>query len=559
MTFVLLALASIVLAFGPQVVLSFNSITFSAVQQCGNFSVHFSGGTLPTSLPLTLTVVPFNLTPISIDISRASWDPIKLTGVAVSFLPFPADTQFVASLDDANGASTGPVSDVIRVDPSEDASCLSANSFSLEQRYIVNSTLSQCQDFNVTYDPSVVDSPPTVRSFVPKGRPLFLNENVLASTLGRTAYSLAAREGQQVVLVFSDDTGFRQATDLLAVGGDSNSPAGCLPSNQASTATSGLTSATSTAVASSSHGGLSKGGIVAIGVVCGLSVGGIALAMAFWFCRERGRIRRRLGRGDSEIPGSGGGYIFSSNQMKMAVFLDSPKLSPGLASVVEKPLPKAPSATSGGSVLVTRNPAYTQASLDFSPAPFPRPSTSSLQLSLPDDRPRPPSIPVPVYTPKSSFSDIIGSPPRDSIVPTPRVVERGRTPSLTSDEIENILDMATLYSAPGSPAQRSRVLQVLSGDSLSSWHRSQGGSGASASPARSLSLASSPSISIRSPTTPGLLTPISASTEREPPQADLPLSPVPSPMTPGFSMPSIDEVSSQISGTGNWEIVSPRT
>ena len=258
MTFVFLALASIVLAFGPQVVLSFDSITFSTVQQCGNFSVHFSGGTLPSSLPLILTVVPFNLTPISIEISSSNWDPIELTGAAVTFLPLPAGTQFVASLDDSNSASTGPVSDVIRVDSSEDTSCLSASSSSIQQRYIVNSTLSQCQDFNVTYDPSVVDSPPTVRSFVPQGQSLFLNENVLASTLGRTAYSMAAKTGQQVVLAFSDDTGFRQATNLLSVGGDSSSSSGCLPNNQTSTATSSSTSATSTAASSSSHGGLSK-------------------------------------------------------------------------------------------------------------------------------------------------------------------------------------------------------------------------------------------------------------------------------------------------------------
>ena len=186
MTFPHLALASTLLAFGPQVVLSFNSISFSAVQQCGNFSVQFSGGKLPTSLPLVLTVVPFNLTPISIEISSSSWNSVTLSGAAFTFLPFPADTQFVASLDDSNGIGTGPVSDIIRIDSSGNSSCLSNNT--PPPRYTISDSLSQCEDFYVKYDPTVVDSAPVVRAFVPKGPapPSFLLSEVdMASGRGK--------------------------------------------------------------------------------------------------------------------------------------------------------------------------------------------------------------------------------------------------------------------------------------------------------------------------------------------------------------------------------------
>jgi hypothetical protein len=233
MTFVPLALASMLLAFGPQVVRSFNSISFSAVQQCGNFSVKFSGGKLPASLPLVLTVVPFNSTPIAIEISTSTWNNATLTGAAITFLPFPADTQFVASLDDANGIGTGSVSDIIRVDPSGNSSCLSSSA-TAPQRYKLSDSLSQCEDFHVTYDPTAVDDAPEVRAFVPKGSSLFLNQDITASTLGSSAYNMAAAQGEQVVLMFSDDSGFRESTDLLVVGGSSSSPTNCLPAPSSS-------------------------------------------------------------------------------------------------------------------------------------------------------------------------------------------------------------------------------------------------------------------------------------------------------------------------------------
>lgn len=99
--------------------------------------------------------------------------------------------------------------------------------------------------------------PETPIEFAHKGSAVFLNEDVVASSLGRTAYSMAAAHGEQVVFAFSDDTGFRQATELLVVGGNSSSPTACLPNNQTASATSSTTSATASSTSSTGSGGLS--------------------------------------------------------------------------------------------------------------------------------------------------------------------------------------------------------------------------------------------------------------------------------------------------------------
>ncbi len=255
----LISFASLLLAFGPPVVLShFKSITFSAVQQCGNFSVNFSGGQVPSSLPLTLTVVPFNSTPIFIEIPISSWNTTTLTGASVTFLPFPADIEFVASLDDANGVGTGPVSDVIRVDPSDNSSCIPQVSSTPASRYTVDTPFAQCAPVDVRYDTNIVDTPPTIRAFVPRNASFFLNQTDVSNTAGQASFTMDALQGQQVVLLLSDDAGFKGTTDLLAVGGNSSSPTSCLPTPMSRQNNHHGHSSTPTPTPTPSKGSLSK-------------------------------------------------------------------------------------------------------------------------------------------------------------------------------------------------------------------------------------------------------------------------------------------------------------
>ena len=237
MSFVHLALASSLFAFGSQAVHArFHSIQFSPVEQCGNFTVAFSGGSLPEALPLSLTVVPFNLTPINIGIANIAWDNTTLKGAAFAFLPLPAGTQFVASLDDANGHSTAFVSDVIKVQPSDNTTCLPAVQ-TTPSRYTLDESVSQCADFHVTYDASAISTPPKIRAFLPRTFAFPLPLDNTTSTAGNSSYVADLFRGQQTVLMVSDDTGYRQSTNLLSVEGDSLSPTGCLPKFPASNQT----------------------------------------------------------------------------------------------------------------------------------------------------------------------------------------------------------------------------------------------------------------------------------------------------------------------------------
>ncbi|KLO09066.1 hypothetical protein SCHPADRAFT_582163 [Schizopora paradoxa] len=184
--FGLLASAQVVFA-------NFTFVHFSGVNQCGPFSVNFTGGQLPTALPLTITVVPFFARPVSIPIPLSGWDEVTQSGSAVvDFLPLFGNTQFVASLDDADGNSLGFVSDVMKVNPSNDTFCLpprpshggkdsdddsssSSSSTSTSDFYNVKGTLNQCAQFNVTFKRSLITNPPTIRAFIPRAVSYFVN------------------------------------------------------------------------------------------------------------------------------------------------------------------------------------------------------------------------------------------------------------------------------------------------------------------------------------------------------------------------------------------------
>ncbi|TFK52247.1 hypothetical protein OE88DRAFT_1377012 [Heliocybe sulcata] len=240
-----------ILAFSPQVVVSkFNTIKFSSIQQCGPFQVTFSGGKAPSALPLTLTVVPFNSTPISIPIPEDAWDATTSTGAAVTFLPLPAGTTFVASLDDADGNPTGLVSDFIGIEGSSNASCLPTTTDTAQRVFNVDeTTVSQCSPFNVTYDQAAGVGAPKVRGFVPKGFSLYMNET--ADSTGVATYTMEALRGIQIALLFDDGQGHRETSSIMPVLGDSESTASCIHVNiSAVSSTQDMkTSASSTASA----------------------------------------------------------------------------------------------------------------------------------------------------------------------------------------------------------------------------------------------------------------------------------------------------------------------
>lgn len=206
---------------------AFTTIRFSSVRQCEPFNVTFSGKQ-PTALPLALTVVPFNSSavPITIPLPNPEWHPQTSTGVAITFLPYPVGTIFIASLDDAQGRSTGFTSDIIKVLQSDNSSCVSTAE---EVRtYTAEPPFSQCQPFNVTFDPTQA-VPPVVRLFVPNGQAPLLNQTQDSYNPGTTIFTMAAFRGQVAVLLFKDGSDHFQSTDLFTVAGDVTSSNGCFP------------------------------------------------------------------------------------------------------------------------------------------------------------------------------------------------------------------------------------------------------------------------------------------------------------------------------------------
>ncbi len=223
----------------PSAAARFASIQFSQVNQCGNFTVDFYGGKAPAALPLSLSVLPVNGTPISIPLPANAWNSTTQSGAAITFLPFPEGTEFIASLDDADGRGTALVSDVLVIGKSDtnDVSCLATSPAPFVPRYALSGSLKQCQSFSLDFDPAQVAGTPTVRAFVPKGPSFPVNQTVPAiSTPGAATYLMDVPRDSFVVLMFKDQNGTAQTSSILPVLGDLASDDSCIPTNPLSTA-----------------------------------------------------------------------------------------------------------------------------------------------------------------------------------------------------------------------------------------------------------------------------------------------------------------------------------
>jgi hypothetical protein len=219
------------LVFAPQSAFSlFQFVTYSGVSQCGNFNVSFSGGKRPAALPLTLTVLPFNSTPLAFVVPNSVWDNSTGSGSFVTPLPIPAGVALLASLDDAAGNSAALISEVIQVQPSADASCLSSNTAAPAPFQLVTGAVSQCLPFSVSRNTSSVNHPISTRGFIPTSLSFKLKWTAYHATQGVDTFTFIMKvaQGLQVALLFDDGQGNRRVSDLLLVQGDRSSPSGCL-------------------------------------------------------------------------------------------------------------------------------------------------------------------------------------------------------------------------------------------------------------------------------------------------------------------------------------------
>ncbi|KAF5369470.1 hypothetical protein D9758_002596 [Tetrapyrgos nigripes] len=271
------------LILGPQVVLFVDGssnfkFSFSEVQQCKPLSLIFKGDLEPGDpVPVTLTVLPFNGTAVSIPIPSSA---INSTGLNVTFLPFAEDTNFIASLDDASGDNAARVSDIFRVTASGDTSCALQSQQKFVPSFSILDPISQCESFRVRYSN---EQAPTIRLFFPLigSSPLNL---VSDDPQTKTAtYILAAPRQSQVVLMFND-TVVAETSTLLPVTGDTSSSNSCFPKMMNMTPNNSQPS-------QASKSGVSKSVAIGLGVGFGILLM-LAIPMVWYVIRERRRNRR---------------------------------------------------------------------------------------------------------------------------------------------------------------------------------------------------------------------------------------------------------------------------
>lgn len=320
-----------------------------------------------------------------------------------------------------------------------------------------------------------------------------------------------------------------------------------------------------------------RAAIIAIVLVCIATIGGLLAAMIWFLCRERRRVKQKQAEDIEDsfliVSNKRGSNRRMNGEKTFSQTSQDPPSAPPMAVTYFSslsPIPREPPLTlqmdrrsrgsrgsrtseirvSGGergsnysgysrqSSGFVRDPLYTDANLDLlepTSASWisPRfPSKGRATPSLPMSQ-----IPVPLSTPSPTYAATNRLPSvmvqRAQTLRSPRS-PRSPTDSLSSDEIEHILDMATMYGAPTSPMGSARSIAYrdsqISGYGGRSDRADENATIASVSSQRMNTFlrpspASSPVV-LTSPS--GLLTP---DTARGPPQVPLPSSPVPSPLT----------------------------
>ncbi|TFK73614.1 hypothetical protein BDN72DRAFT_834491 [Pluteus cervinus] len=278
------ALAIGVLLLGSQAVLSTTfKFKFSQVEQCEPVSITIIGDTPSDDIPTTLTILPFNSQPVSIPIPNAM---ANTSSISVSFLPLPVNTTFIATLDNSEGFSATWVSDIMRVQPSNNNACLSsAPVASTQKTFTLASEPSQCEALTVKYDTTRVRSAPNVRLFSPFGPAFLLNMTSDNPTRGMATYLINFFRGKEIILLFDGGVGEQETSDLITILGDTSSSGKCIFNELQNNAAPPSTTPASK--------GLSKD------IVIGLSVGGgviilISAFMVFYILRERRRRRFQI-------------------------------------------------------------------------------------------------------------------------------------------------------------------------------------------------------------------------------------------------------------------------
>jgi hypothetical protein len=107
------------------------------------------------------------------------------------------------------------VSNIIDVLPSPtgNTSCLPQVRDSTKL-FTIDSAVSQCQEFSLTYNRSVLSHAPSIRLFSPQGPSFTLNRTADDTNQGTARYLMNFNWGKEIILLIDDSSGNRETSPL---------------------------------------------------------------------------------------------------------------------------------------------------------------------------------------------------------------------------------------------------------------------------------------------------------------------------------------------------------
>ncbi|KAL5527360.1 hypothetical protein ACEPAG_6151 [Sanghuangporus baumii] len=226
----------------PYLVLTSHAFTFyftSTPTQCANLTVEWTGG----QAPFTLLLVPVgHLNPETRTIIQKDVP----SGTSISFvLDFPAQSQFVAVLNDASGIGAGGTSAITTVASSSDSSCLSTTQSHPKFFLFLPDDIGQCEPVEISWG-SEAEKLVDILGLIPGGESFEIANVIDTST--SLQWTADLRSGTQIVFVAGDRGGLGTggSSDVMNIseGNDDNCINDTSPSSTNGPAAGGVSSTT---------------------------------------------------------------------------------------------------------------------------------------------------------------------------------------------------------------------------------------------------------------------------------------------------------------------------
>ncbi|KAG9087609.1 hypothetical protein FRC06_002457 [Ceratobasidium sp. 370] len=261
--------------------------------------------------PFVVRLAAFGLAPLTIDIPAPAWSDTTQSGSYSFNIPWPAETKFVAAMDDGFGTGTGGVTGIQSVKASSNSSCVTTAITQPKHVFDVYGTYIQCSVVSMNWTEPATSST-RVTGLVPNGVAFRLDPPVANSR--STTWDLNIPGGTAFVLMYVAPSGPGLTSQLLVSQANGGSNA-CLSSGAYPSATASQTgiaqatgtlqpsgSVTPTAVATGNDA-------PKLGPIIGATLGGVAilcalLGLVFYFYRRKhrfARLRPQSSGSDKEI------------------------------------------------------------------------------------------------------------------------------------------------------------------------------------------------------------------------------------------------------------------